>query len=528
MSAQIRITPEMISFLKRKLTGTSDDSPDSPPKVAPTIRTSNIAVTDSLPPAYNSQTGDLPNTDLRGTPPNVSLNSIRPRFANSATPPNITATSAQMPSADQIQSAPIINKSLFDARAADSPVMPTASINTNQVIGRNPFADIQPSLQAATNQVADSPRIAPNPIYTSGQSVAPSLSPQELIDAGTKPSIAPNHTIMARPNVEGGERPIRRDLGDGLQSDIDYQQQEIQYKPKNHNSRLAGIGLGLLRGFQRGGIGGAIVGGVRGGIDKSADEKDARLEAIAQGDQNIDRQFQTQERQARLGQIRAQTQKTLNPPKKVTIKPNAQGQLLRIEETGDDTPPKVTMLSDVKKTDHPDIKEVDGNLLMYNHETGRMEPLLDVQGNPVTSELHTPIKVKIGDEVFTVSPNTGAIAKATDNHFKIEKDIEGQKTSNDYAIRRAQFERDEADRVKREQDKFDEDSSFVEDAQRRIGELKKSRPRMRNWQAMILPTKHRRLMASGIRTRTAAKKSAHRLSHELIVCEMRLAGLRVK
>jgi hypothetical protein len=36
MSAAIRITPEMIDFLKKKLTGTSDDSPNTPPKIAPT------------------------------------------------------------------------------------------------------------------------------------------------------------------------------------------------------------------------------------------------------------------------------------------------------------------------------------------------------------------------------------------------------------------------------------------------------------------------------------------------------------
>jgi hypothetical protein len=87
------------------------------------------------------------------TPDAGYQNAIRPN--NLSSPPTITATN----------NVPVINKNPSDARSMDAPVVSNAStINTNQVIGRNPFADTQPSLAdryMATAQPYDESSNAP-------------------------------------------------------------------------------------------------------------------------------------------------------------------------------------------------------------------------------------------------------------------------------------------------------------------------------------------------------------------------------
>jgi hypothetical protein len=162
-------------------------------------------------------------------------------------------------------------------------------MDTSGIVPRQPSN--APSLSALSNDAVQGIKreLGTAPTFTSPPE-SRVASPQDLIDAGTGEGVRANR-ISLRPNVETGERPVRPDTGDVLADEIEYRRQLEAYKPKSHNSRWAGLGLGLLRGLARGGLGGAIVGGLRGVIDKSADEKDARLEAIPQSDANIERQF---------------------------------------------------------------------------------------------------------------------------------------------------------------------------------------------------------------------------------------------
>lgn len=64
---------------------------------------------------------------------------------------------------------------------------------------------------------------------------------------------------------------------------------EENYKPTNHNSRIAGIGLGAERGYERGGVLGALFGAVSGGVNKSADEDYAHRRRLATAEGGYER-----------------------------------------------------------------------------------------------------------------------------------------------------------------------------------------------------------------------------------------------
>src|SRR5947209_10624779 len=92
--AAIRITPEMINFLKKRREAMDETLPDGRPAIdAPIIRAA-----------------DAP---------------IQPINRNLSSPPTITAANnAQMPPADQIQPSPVINRNLFNALSMDVPASP--------------------------------------------------------------------------------------------------------------------------------------------------------------------------------------------------------------------------------------------------------------------------------------------------------------------------------------------------------------------------------------------------------------------
>jgi hypothetical protein len=143
------------------------------------------------------------------------------------------------------------------------------------------------------------------PKYQMPEVVPPArTSPQDLIDAGAASRITPN-LVRLQPNVELGDRPVRVDTGNPLQDEIAYRNQLEAYKPKSHNSRIASIALGALRGL-RGGLGGAIVGALQGGFDPASDEKYAREQNLARSDQNVARQIAIQGEQAKLGSMQTE------------------------------------------------------------------------------------------------------------------------------------------------------------------------------------------------------------------------------
>jgi hypothetical protein len=122
---------------------------------------------------------------------------------NLSSPPNITATNAQMPTPDQIQTAPIINKSLFDARTAGAPVAP--SINAAPVISRNPLADpMLADKYMATAKPYDEPNNAPD-LTASRPRLTQAVDPVQA-DIENLASLAPRSALIYGQDAQGNQR----------------------------------------------------------------------------------------------------------------------------------------------------------------------------------------------------------------------------------------------------------------------------------------------------------------------------------
>jgi hypothetical protein len=147
---------------------------------------------------------------------------------------------------------------------------------------------------------------------------------------------------------------------------------------------------------------------------ENANEYGNQIQLAGEREKILDAQSQRSNRDA-------MTQKALNPAHKVTYKPNAQGQILRIEDDPQGGEPRVTIVSSAKKTVAPNVHEIDGRLKIFNPETRQFDDALDANGQPITSEIHTPVSFTIGGKTYKVSPNTAAMAQATGERFNISQ-----------------------------------------------------------------------------------------------------------
>lgn len=140
----------------------------------------------------------------------------------------------------------------------------------------------------------DAPAVRP-PAPLTPDSPAPALrlAPPQMSETELTPPVAVTPPTL--PDYNGDSYlntvppPVRRIDNASLVNDRKIQmspetelETRLSTRPENHNSRLAGVGLGLLRGFARGGLGGALYGGINGAVNKSADEEYANNQRIAQ------------------------------------------------------------------------------------------------------------------------------------------------------------------------------------------------------------------------------------------------------
>lgn len=172
------------------------------------------------------------------------------------------------------------------------------------------------SVMPPVNQPMTRPRLAmpnaepPAPLPVSNIPALAMAAPDMATSNMATPSSVPRLALAT-----DSRAPRREDYGNDFQGAMTYQNDAAGYRPTNHNSRLAGVGLGLARGFEQGGLGGAIFGGLRGAFDKGADEQYAHRLQMGQAGNEVAQRIGQQGAVLKLAddqsQIRARDAATL-------------------------------------------------------------------------------------------------------------------------------------------------------------------------------------------------------------------------
>lgn len=200
-----------------------------------------------------------------------------------------------------------------------APFNPNTGTGLGSVDGRaispprlNPVPPPAATSDPGANVVIDVPRLRP-PVESHKGDVEMSAA---LPSRDYIPAPLPDDTPRAI------KRPVRQKSGDDLADTRQYLSDLQSYKPENHNSRGASIGLGGWRGLQRGGIVGGLMGLVSHAIDPSEDERFHNEREIGRttgelgqrlGLRRADLEMQGMEAEAELR--RANAVKALQPPK---------------------------------------------------------------------------------------------------------------------------------------------------------------------------------------------------------------------
>jgi hypothetical protein len=119
--------------------------------------------------------------------------------------------------------------------------------------------------------------------------------------------------------------------------------------------------------------------------------------------------------------IRQRQQKIDATANKPIYRKDAQGRIVKITPQADGADKTETVVN-VVKTAVPHTVWADGQLKIWNPESGRYDNAKDTQDREITDELKTPVTVDINGKKFRVAPNTAAMATATGERFNITED----------------------------------------------------------------------------------------------------------
>lgn len=254
---------------------------------------------------------------------------------------------------------------------------------------------------------AQSPAIGYNP---------PANDPDRLPAPGSpayNEATASAMRVPAGPRITYNENgsPVGATGGDSqLERDRALIEEQENYQPSNHNSRIAGAGATAGRGLRQGGLVGAAAGLVRGLFNKKADEQDAAAEALGQTRVRYAQDAQMRDSDTNNAYKQAEAQRALQPAYHPPV-PTDQGMM----EIGADGKVRPLMGPSGQPLTRTRTTRIDKPTKIIAGANGRQERWeVDEKGNP-TKQVSV-----LTDKGNWVAPGSAEIADATRSHQETE------------------------------------------------------------------------------------------------------------
>jgi hypothetical protein len=460
----INIPPDVLAFLKRKR---EDDSRPVNEFAAPNIQ----ALTRAQVPVDDSTPRIAPNptyTSGQFSAPNVSR--VGPADAPIQPAPNVTMASGET---RPHTISPLARVADAPATIAQPPFTPNTIQFSNQPnefsapdVTRPTMADRYMASAVPETPTRPLERLPDAPMVASATRER-RTQPRDMLKEATEAASVPTTPNYGWEKLRDAAGHVERDPETG-------QELKVARTEARHDKlgKLIAFGKTLGEGLLSGE--GLPRSAMRAISDAKNPEQRAQRGAKLQdlrNQQDEGKQIQLANEQAKLGQIRANTQRALQPKKHISR--NAQGQPIEITEDPTGGESTVRILDKTTKTVAPNTEWVDDRLKVWNPDTRRYDDALDTNGQPITSALKQAVDYTVDGETYTVTPTTALNARSMNEKFNITKKMEADRANNQYDIEEQNWDKGETDRVAKETEEYNRALADEEERTRQLGELQK-------------------------------------------------------